>query len=145
MSKAQNKQQSLRCNMSWTEPHLAAYACKYLNSGEFIDKRTGLQLALACLYGPLGLANSGGTADEVEIAISKAQMIFESQMANTRLLMNTMAPQSNNSATAAPQSVNAVSHVPPPAQKGWTIEDRGTPMPMGDDGDDFDLISLDDD
>lgn len=106
MSKGQQK---LEFSGTWTEPHPAALGCWVVCRSELINKRMGIQQALACLFGPVGTALRGGSAKDVESAISQSQMIFDSYMTNARLIVgssevNTASPASNVNGIA-PSSV----------------------------------------
>jgi ABC-type arginine transport system permease subunit len=70
-----SKQYRLKLDTKFIESIPAGQAAKFLNSGE-IDLRTGVEIAIACLFAPLGAAIDGATQSEVErlIAISHTQM-----------------------------------------------------------------------
>lgn len=57
----------------------AGIATKYLNSGE-ITVRDGIEVAISCVFTPLGLASQGGTIEEVERLIEISRTQFETYM-----------------------------------------------------------------
>lgn len=57
----------------------AGLGAKYLNSG-VIEPCAGVELALACLYGPLGVAMAGQISNEIEAAISASRQVFQTYM-----------------------------------------------------------------
>jgi hypothetical protein len=69
----------------FSETTRAGRAAGYLSSGE-IDRRSGVEVAITCLFAPLREAQEGATEDEVEqsIAISQAQWELYMGMARNR-------------------------------------------------------------
>jgi hypothetical protein len=69
----------------FSETTRAGRAAGYLSSGE-IDRRSGVEVAITCLFAPLREAQEGATEDEVEesIAISQAQWELYMDMARNR-------------------------------------------------------------
>lgn len=69
------KQYRLKLDTKFVESIPAGLAAKFLNSGE-IDLRAGVEIAIACLFAPLGAAIDGASQSEVEklIAVSRTQM-----------------------------------------------------------------------
>ena len=70
------KQISLKLNTTFIENKPAGLAAKYLNSGE-IDVRTGIEIAIGCLFAPLGAAISGSNRKEVDALIQTSRTQFE--------------------------------------------------------------------
>jgi hypothetical protein len=70
------KQVSLKINTSFIETKPAGLATKYLKSGE-IDLRMGIELAISCLFAPIGAAVNGATRSEVETMIASSRTQFE--------------------------------------------------------------------
>jgi hypothetical protein len=68
------KQYRLKIDTKFSETKPAGLATKYLNSGE-IDQRAGVEIAIACLFAPLGATLSGASRLEIEklIAASRTQ------------------------------------------------------------------------
>ncbi|GFE72212.1 hypothetical protein [Chroococcus sp. FPU101] len=68
------KQYPLKIETTFIETKPAGLAAKYLNSGE-IQLRAGVEIAIACLFAPLGAALSGASRKDIEqlIAISRTQ------------------------------------------------------------------------
>lgn len=64
---------------TFVENKPAGLGTKYLNSG-VIEPGAGVELAIICLYGPLGTARGGGTRSEIDAAISESRRIFENYM-----------------------------------------------------------------
>jgi hypothetical protein len=69
----------------FSETTRAGRAAGYLSSGE-IDRRSGVEVAITCLFAPLREAQEGATEDEIEqsIAISQAQWVLYMDMARNR-------------------------------------------------------------
>lgn len=69
----------------FSETTRAGRAAGYLSSGE-IDRRSGVEVAITCLFAPLREAQEGATEDEIEqsIAISQAQWELYMDMARNR-------------------------------------------------------------
>jgi hypothetical protein len=69
-----SKQYRLKLDTKFVESIPAGLAAKFLNSGE-IDLRAGVEIAIACLFAPLGAAIDGASPSEVErlIAASRTQ------------------------------------------------------------------------
>lgn len=88
----EQQQHCLRFQGAWKKPDLAAYACEYLNNNQVIDKRSGLQLAISSIFGPVALALQGASVQEVDVAIAKARIIFETQMSNAKLMTQASHP-----------------------------------------------------
>lgn len=57
----------------------AGLGAKYLNSG-VIELSAGVELAIACLYGPLGTAIGGGMSSEIAEAIFESRRTFDKYM-----------------------------------------------------------------
>jgi hypothetical protein len=62
----------------------AGQGAKYLCSGE-IDKRTGVEVAIACLFAPLNEVQEGANEDEIEQAIDDSRTAFEHYMCLARM------------------------------------------------------------
>ncbi len=70
------KQVPLKINTTFVETKPAGLAAQYLNSGE-IDTRAGVEIAIRCLFAPLGAAASGASRREVEALIAASRTQFE--------------------------------------------------------------------
>ncbi|NJO94388.1 MAG: hypothetical protein HC820_08725 [Hydrococcus sp. RM1_1_31] len=88
-----SKQYRLKLDTKFIESIPAGQAAKFLNSGE-IDLRTGVEIAIACLFAPLGAAIDGASLSEVErlIAISHTQMETYFALARGRCQRNFSTP-----------------------------------------------------
>lgn len=69
------KQHPLKIDTTFVETKPAGLAAKYLNSGE-IHSRAGVEIAIACVFAPLGAAIDGASRERVEklIAASRTQI-----------------------------------------------------------------------
>uniref|UniRef100_B8HYZ9 Uncharacterized protein n=1 Tax=Cyanothece sp. (strain PCC 7425 / ATCC 29141) TaxID=395961 RepID=B8HYZ9_CYAP4 len=104
--------------------HTIAAAESYLFSGE-VSPLTACQTAYSCLFGPLGIALTGGSAAEVEsaIAISRSQFEIFMALAQGRCQVNTVDdPQFGRSPAAPPE--NHLKPVPSLAKGNWIEEDE---------------------
>ena len=63
----------------FSESTRAGQGAGYLNSGE-IDKSTGIEIAIACLFAPIRLAQEGATEDEIKDTIAASRTSFEHYM-----------------------------------------------------------------
>jgi len=70
------KQYPLTIDTTFAETKPAGLAAKYLNSGE-IYPRAGVEIAISCLFAPLGAAISGVSRQEVEGIIAASRTQFE--------------------------------------------------------------------
>lgn len=73
---AKMPQIKLNINTSFSINKGAGLAMKYLNSGE-IPLRQGIELALSCLFAPLGVAIIGGSIDDVKDRCELSRSLFE--------------------------------------------------------------------
>lgn len=71
------KQNLIKTTLVENKP--AGLGAKYLNCG-VIEPVVGVELAILCLYGPLGIARSGGSRCEIDTAIAQSRRIFEKYM-----------------------------------------------------------------
>jgi len=71
------KQNIIKTTLVENKP--AGLGAKYLNCG-VIEPGAGVELAIICLYGPLGTARRGGNRSEVDAAIAESRQIFEKYM-----------------------------------------------------------------
>ncbi|MGF1602427.1 MAG: hypothetical protein ACFCU8_10485 [Thermosynechococcaceae cyanobacterium] len=85
---SRSKQHQITFSGMWTEPHPAAYGCLYVNQRHYNEPRFCMQQALACLFAPSGMALAGKSAQEVEVAIAKAQSLFNTYMNDARQLVD---------------------------------------------------------
>ncbi len=69
----------ININTSFSENKSAGIAAKYLNKGE-ISLRNGLELAISCLFSPLGSADDGATLAEVKARCEVSRTVFETYM-----------------------------------------------------------------
>jgi hypothetical protein len=122
----------LRLNGSWQEPHLAAYAVWYITKSDLVDVRSAIQLALSCLFGPVGLALKGGTPEEVEVAISRSRIMFENQVDHARSFIETIATEHAAPAPAVPsQGANGYdTNGSSPLQSVSSLEEIDDVIPM---------------
>ncbi len=79
MRQVKLKQVKLKIETSFSENRGAAIAVEYLNSGE-ITLRDGLEVALSCLFAPLGAAAKGASQSEVKSRREISRTIFETYM-----------------------------------------------------------------
>jgi len=102
-----SKQYRLKLDTKFVESIPAGLAAKFLNSGE-IDLRAGVEIAIACLFAPLGAAIDGASQSEVEklIAASHTQMETYFALARSRC--------QNNLSPYAPESQYALQESPVP-------------------------------
>ena len=70
------KQIPLKINTTFVETKPAGLGAHYLKSGE-IDTRAGIEIAIGCLFAPLGAAVSGASRREVEALIAASRTQFE--------------------------------------------------------------------
>jgi len=70
------KQYPLKIDTTFRETKPAGLAAKYLNSGE-IEPRTGVEIAISCLFAPLGAATNGASRQEVEAIVAASRTQFE--------------------------------------------------------------------
>lgn len=106
-SNSRKERHFLKFNGSWQEPHPAAYAAWYITKSDLVDIRSAIQMAISCLFGPVGLALRGGTSEEVEVAIAKSRIMFENQIDHARSFLETVATDHAASRPKAhPQSTN---------------------------------------
>lgn len=70
------KQYPLKIDTTFRETKPAGLAAKYLNSGE-IDPRAGVEIAISCLFAPLGAAITGASSQEVEGIVAASRTQFE--------------------------------------------------------------------
>ncbi|CAA9569569.1 hypothetical protein AVDCRST_MAG81-1446 [uncultured Synechococcales cyanobacterium] len=70
------KQYPLKIDTSFTDTKPAGLAAKYLNSGE-IHPRAGIEIAISCLFAPLGAAINGASRQEVEGIVAASRTQFE--------------------------------------------------------------------
>lgn len=82
-----SKKHHLKFSYYWSEPHPATYGCIYLNQRDY-KPRFGIEQAIICLLSPVGMALSGKSAQEVEVAIAKSQSLFNSYMYDARHLVD---------------------------------------------------------
>ena len=73
------RQVRLKIDTSFAESKNAAIAIEYLNSGE-IFIRDGLEIALSCLFSPLGAAASGESLSQVRLRCELSRAQFETYM-----------------------------------------------------------------
>ncbi len=73
------RQVRLKIDTSFAESKNAAIAIEYLNSGE-IFIRDGLEIALSCLFSPLGAAASGESPSQVQLRCELSRTQFETYM-----------------------------------------------------------------
>jgi hypothetical protein len=71
--------QTLEVSTRFSETTRAGRAAGYLNSGE-IDQRTGIEIAIACLFAPLREAQEGANEEEIEDSIAESQTQWEHYM-----------------------------------------------------------------
>ncbi|WP_250126315.1 hypothetical protein [Chroococcidiopsis sp. CCMEE 29] len=70
------KQYPLKIDTTFIETKPAGLAAKYLNSGE-IQPRAGVEVAISCLFAPLGAAINGASRQEVEGLVAASRTQFE--------------------------------------------------------------------
>jgi hypothetical protein len=92
------KQYSLKIDTTFIETKPAGLAAKYLNSGE-IHPRAGVEIAISCLFGPLGAALNGAGRQEVESLIAASRTQFEVFCA---LALNRCSENSGSPVRSAP-------------------------------------------
>ena len=73
------RQIRLNINTKFSENKGAAIGARYLNSGE-IRARDGVELAITCLFTPIGAAMEGATLSEIKQRQEIARTIFETWM-----------------------------------------------------------------
>jgi hypothetical protein len=111
----------------------AGRAAGYLNSGE-IDKRTGVEIAIACLFAPLREAQEGATRKEIEQSIATSQALWEGYMNLARLRCKGSSSQAE-STTKLPQAKAK----PPTALPKQSVEPPSPHSETNTDDDDTDI------
>ena len=89
----------------------AGQGAKYLCSGE-IDQRSGVEIAIACIFAPLNEVQEGATEDEVEQAIDDSMTAFEHYMSLARVRCKRRSRQRGASAKLQPTEVAPVKQIP---------------------------------
>lgn len=70
------KQIPVKIDTTFIDTKPAGLAAKYLNSGE-IDLRAGVEIAISCLFAPLGAVINGANRQEVEGIVAASRTQFE--------------------------------------------------------------------
>jgi hypothetical protein len=96
------KQHPLKIDTTFIETKPAGLAAKYLNSGE-IHSRAGVEIAIACVFAPLGAAIDGASRDRVEQLIAASRTQIETYFA---LALNRCAFDKSESQTTAQISLS---------------------------------------
>ena len=73
------RQIRVKIDTTFSEHRPAGIGAKYLNSGE-IRARDGVELAITCLFTPIGAAMEGATLSEIKQRQEIARTIFETWM-----------------------------------------------------------------
>lgn len=73
------RQIKFKIDTTFSDNISAGVAAKYLNSGE-IFLRDGVEIAISCLFAPIGAAVEGETRAEVEARCEVSRMQFETYM-----------------------------------------------------------------
>ncbi len=91
------RQIKLKINTTFSENISAGIAAKYLNSEEIVT-RDGIEMAISCLYAPIGAAVNGATRDEVEERCKLSRTLLETyiNLALTRVKNSCFVPQTIN-------------------------------------------------
>jgi hypothetical protein len=90
MEESNPKRQRFKISTSFVESKRGGKGAGYLNLGE-IDPRTGVEIALGCVFAPLWDAIQGAQEDDVEesIAQSFTQLTHYTELARTRCKAST--------------------------------------------------------
>lgn len=82
---------------TFSENIAAGIAAKYLNSGEIVV-RDGIEIAISCLFAPLGAAIEGASREEVEERCEISRTLLETyiSLALTRVQNPCLSPENIN-------------------------------------------------
>lgn len=69
----------LSIETSFNQSQNAAIAAKYLKEGE-IPMKEGIEIALSCLFAPLGAASEGASVERIKSLIQTSRVQFETYM-----------------------------------------------------------------
>ena len=116
------KQIPLQIKTSFSEGKPAGQGAKYLNSGE-IDVRCGIEIALGCVFAPLGAAANGASYQEVERMVARSRTQFEIYM-NLALSRCSNQYEPNGTKDSAQDPVKLVTSVVDDSEENIDFDDE---------------------